>query len=318
MAFKFYGITEYGKPYLSEQLETNVQYKLSWGFLEAGAFHNVIIPTSGIYGGNFHRLRPAKDLGYTDGQVWESPRKNWVWETGLERSTQPLRVSGVYINGNFQPATGVGPYAHTLDYWNGRVIFDNAISTTAEVTCEYSYRYVNVYDASTIGDFRKEIQDGSFRVEDTQYLQFGSGSWDTHPRKRIQLPAVIVEAQPQVNRVKGVELGSLRAEVEQYLLCHVWTSNDNDFKQIHDILTYQDGTTIDLFDKNSLINADGLGLMFDGSPNPSGVMYSEMFVQHHWEGKKCIFDKFYSRGYKFTHPPLIYCPITAVCRVNIP
>lgn len=313
---KFYGVTEYSQPYLSDQLEMNCQYFFDWCFLQMGAYENITTPLSGIYGGDFSRLRPVRDPNYNNGEVWEGARRNWVWETGIDRNTQPIRVSGVFINGNFQPVTGVGPYAHSIDYWNGRVIFDSAISTNSVVTCEYTYRYVNTYPANMVDEFKKMLQTNSFRVDDVHFLEFGSGSWNPHSRQRLQLPAIIVESIPKVTRAGGVSHGSNQQWTDQEMVWHIFANNNYDVKQLHDILTYQNDTAFQLFDKQSVIDNGQLGLNFNGSPNTGALMYPDLKVAHGW--KAATFHRVWSGGSKFAEQPLIYCPINATIRVRVP
>ena len=90
---------------LSNMLLENMITFYDWGFLDKGAFYNIDIPESGLYGGDKHKLRPVEDPNYNDGQVWEAYRSNWVWETGVSIDTEPTRISGVFINSAFR-ATG--------------------------------------------------------------------------------------------------------------------------------------------------------------------------------------------------------------------
>ena len=144
---------------LSEQLKVNLIEFFDWALMEKGNFFSVDIPSSGQYGGARHKLRLVDDPNYNSGQVWEAYRGNWIWQSGLaftnqantiqkalENPTYPNRkrlpgVSGVFIGSTFAPTSGVGPYAHHIDYTTGRVIFDSAISTTSTVSAEYSFKW---------------------------------------------------------------------------------------------------------------------------------------------------------------------------------
>src|SRR5690606_24942466 len=130
------------------------------------------------------------DPSYTAGQVWEAARKEWIWEDNAEYEDKnsithsPIEVSGVYINGNFSSS---GFY---IDYPNGRVVFDDV--QTGPVQAEYSYRVVQTLISSREPWF-KELQAGSFRVDDTGFSVVGSGGWNTLAQSRVQLPAVVIE-----------------------------------------------------------------------------------------------------------------------------
>ena len=98
-----------------------------WGFLDAGQFYNIHIPQSGIYGGDRHKLRVASTPNYASGKVWEGYRQNWVWESGIDGTTeQPTTISGVFVDDTFY-ATGNTTKPFYVDYPNGRVVFDNAL-----------------------------------------------------------------------------------------------------------------------------------------------------------------------------------------------
>ena len=75
---KFQKVAEVGNSLLNSELESNLKWYIDWGMLGIGGWTDVTIPTSGAWGGTFDRLRPVQDPAYTDGQVWESSRKDWV------------------------------------------------------------------------------------------------------------------------------------------------------------------------------------------------------------------------------------------------
>ncbi len=128
---------------LSNLLLENFIMFFDWGFTDLGGFYSVEIPEVGLYGGNKHELRPVQDPNYNDGQVWEGFRSNWVWETGVQNPEQPIQISGVFIGGTFR-ATGNIQQPFHINYPDGRVVLDTAISTTSEVKLEYSHKWVNV------------------------------------------------------------------------------------------------------------------------------------------------------------------------------
>src|SRR5579859_2905287 len=97
------GVTDIGRPLLTEMLESNISQFFQWGLLNVGNFFQVRIPTSGAYGGDFSRLRLGDDPNFPAGQVWEGVRKDWVWESGLNYAVQPIQISGVYVNGSYYP-----------------------------------------------------------------------------------------------------------------------------------------------------------------------------------------------------------------------
>lgn len=54
------GVDKVGRPTLSDLLQAGVISFFDWGYVNAGSYQNVSVPTSGVYGGNKHVLRPVK------------------------------------------------------------------------------------------------------------------------------------------------------------------------------------------------------------------------------------------------------------------
>ncbi len=255
------GVSNIANSMISTQVSDNVIEFFNWGLLEAGGYFNVNMPASGLYGGDKHKLRLVDDPNYTAGQVWEGYRSNWVWETGVAPSTQPIQISGVYVGGDFQPGTGVGTYAHHVDYPNGRVVFDTAIATTSTVSIEFSYKWVNVIKAEGIPWFR-EIQYNSQRVDSDHFLQTGSGDWSQLGQTRVQLPALAVEVVPR-RRFEPHELGSTRRAYTDVLL-HVLAEEEYIASQLVDAVTLQEEKTLWMFDTNLLATQNKYPLNYRG------------------------------------------------------
>ncbi len=306
------GVNNVGDSLLSDQLESNLVSFFQWATLGVGGFFNVNIPASGAYGGSQHRLRRSEDPNYSAGQVWEGFRREWVWESGVENVYQPIRVSGVYVGGNFHSISETGAYAHTIDYPNGRVIFDSPISRSSTVTAEYSYR-MHSWSTADVPWFR-EIQVNSQRVDDFQFLQTGSGAWSTMGQSRIQLPAVVVEATPKVTGF-GKQMGSFLRTTRQEVKLHVIAETRPDMKWLHDAIGYQVEKTILTYDKNAVLTANRMPLDADGSPQVSGLMYPDMIKAYPW--KPVCFHEV--RSYPQPAPPgLFYAMVLAVMEVDTP
>jgi len=273
---------------LSDLLESNLQAFLQWGLLGAGGFLTVRAPQSGVYGGDESRLRLASDPYYESGQVWEAFRKDWVWESGIPFPTQPVRPSGVWVGSAFHPASETGVYAHRYDYPNGRVVFDAPIPTASVVRTDYSYRLVQVSTADT--EWWQQVQAGSMRADDPHFLQQGSGVWDALARSRVQLPAVIVDAVPNVRSRSGYEIGNQLQTVLQDVQLEVLAEDRFYLKWLHDVLCNQKGHRLIGFDKNRVLAADSFPLDPDGSPRPSGKMYPDLVRWLQEEGSILIFS----------------------------
>ncbi len=258
---------------ISDLLEMSMVAFCQWASLGIGAFANVAVASSGAYGGQLSRLRRSEDKNYLGAQCWEGFRKDWVWESGVGYPVQPIQVSGVYVNGNFQPASGVGPYAHHIDYPNGRVVFDTPIPSGSIVTCEHSYRYVQW--TTSDAPWWRDVQSNSLRIDDPHFLQAGSGAWAVPPERRVQLPAVVVEATTNSSR-KPFMIGDSSSIVRQTVLFHILAETPSDKKKLFDLLTNQYDKRISGIDFNRLAAANDAPLDADGSPVASGLMYPDL------------------------------------------
>ena len=235
-------------PTLSNVLLDNFIYFYDWGFLDSGSYYNINIPQSGIYGGDRHKLRSAQDPNYTDGQIWEAYRKNWVWESGISATTsQPISISGVFVDSVFY-ATGNVTKPYYIDYINGKVVFDDPQSVTSNVQLEYSHKWVEVVPAEGIPFFR-EIQQGSLRNE-ANFQVSNSGGWAQLGQTRIQLPAIAIEVIPP-RSLEGYQLGGGQW-VNNELLFYVITENHWECANIVDSIIYQNDRTIHLFNPTAV------------------------------------------------------------------
>lgn len=256
---------------LSNILLDNFVYFYDWGFLDRGSFYNIKIPQSGIYGGDRHKLRSANDPNYNDGQVWEAYRKNWVWESGISATTQqPIKISGVFVNNTFY-ATGNITKPFYIDYTNGRVVFDTAISTTSTVQLEYSHKWVEVVPAEGVSFFR-EIQQGSFRNEEGFQVS-NSGGWAQIGETRLQLPAVAVEVLPPKS-LQGYQLGGGQL-VNNDIVFYVMSENHWECLNLMDAIVYQNDRNIHLFDTTQAAISGVLPFNYrnelNGNALPSGL-----------------------------------------------
>src|SRR4051812_17342520 len=104
-------VDNYGSYLLTEQIEGNLTSWLNWGLLSIGAFENITKGEQAVYTGDRSRLRPANDPRITStvntSKVWQAHRPDWCWETGVNYATQPIDISGVWINNSFFPTTGI-------------------------------------------------------------------------------------------------------------------------------------------------------------------------------------------------------------------
>lgn len=240
---RFKGCTSIGEPSITEAIEKNLVQYIDWGFLNLGAYFNIEIPSSGTFGGTRHRLAPAQDPRYTNGQVWQAYRKNWVWESGISADTDPIAISGIFVDGSFI-AKGTG---YHINYPNGQVVFDTPIATTSTVHLAYSHKWVSVVRSDDVPWLRK-VQDRSFRVDDSNFLA-NSGDWRIPADSRLQLPIVAVEV---VERdYKGYQLGGGQYSNPTVIL-HVIAEQSTMAKRIAAVLADQSESTLYMFDPSTI------------------------------------------------------------------
>lgn len=241
---------------LSPILLDNFITMYDWGLVDKGGFNNVIIPQSGMYGGSKAELKLANDPNYRTGQVWRGFRENWIWETGINRTTQPIPITGIYVNNVFLPYTynsGVGYYTgptatgYRINFTEGQVFFDNPIPTGSVVKLNYSYKWVKVDRAEGVPFFR-QIQTNDFRID--QNFLTGSGDWVQLGQTRVQIPAIFVEVVP--NRTyKGYQLGGGQWAYTDVIF-YVLSNRESDCSNLLNIISYQNDRVITLFDSNTI------------------------------------------------------------------
>ena len=260
---RFRGTSNIGDSTASERVKTNLINYFNWGFLQVGAYFNVNIPQSGSYGGDESRLRPVNDPYRTDGQTWEGFRKDWVWESGVgQQPTQPIQVSGVFVNSVFHATSGGD---HYVDYINGQIVFDTAISTTSVVRAEHSHRWIHLYDGNDIPWIR-DTHFESMRIDTDSFFNMASGDRSQLVQSRFQLPAVVVETV-------GGDYTPYQLGLGQYayidVVLHVVTEDGNTGTKIADILAEQGageaGKTIFMFNPDLLAISGTFPLNWQGA-----------------------------------------------------
>tara|TARA_Y100000114_G_scaffold109417_2_gene102930 strand:+ start:496 stop:1455 length:960 start_codon:yes stop_codon:yes gene_type:complete len=270
---------------LSNVLLDNFISLYDWGLLDRGQFYNINIPESGIYGGDKHKLRSAQDPNYSDGQIWEGYRQNWVWESGISATDeQPIKISGVFVDDVFY-ATGNVTKPFYIDYPNGRVVFDTALSTTSTVQLEYSHKWVQVIPAQGVSWFR-EIQQGSFRNEEGFQVS-DSGNWVQLGQTRVQLPAIAVEVVP-AKSLQPYQLGGGQW-TNTDILFYVISENHWECTNLIDTILYQNDRTVHLFNPTAVAISGVLPFNYRNELNenaiPSGLypnMIDDFFYRRCW------------------------------------
>ncbi len=280
----FSKVSNVGDTLFTSELESNLKWYMDWGLLGIGAWTDIDKPTSGVYGGDFSDLRPVQDPAYNNGEVWESARKDWVWETGTLYSDKSVdysatQISGVYINGSLK-GTGDATYGHHYDYPNGRVVFDTAIPTTSTVELEYSYRNVQTYIADQ-APWWDELQYDSLRVDDSSYNVAGSGSWGILANHRVQMPAIVIEAVSR-RRMSPYQMGDTSQFIRQDVLFHIIAESRWWRNQLVDIVSLQKDSQVWLYNSNTVASSGAFPLDFRGMTIANPNNYDDIVTDENY------------------------------------
>jgi len=282
----FMGVDNIGYPLIINELENNYKSFLEWGFLNLGAFTNVNIPTQNISSFDLHILKPTKDQNQTDRTVWQSSRKDWVYESGVSYSgVSPISISGVYVNSTFYPApTGNGSLSYTINYPEGKIIFDTPITNTSNVVLEYSYKNIQIYKMEEFPYWR-QIQHNSLENK-TGFALSDKGEFSIGSEHRIQLPAIIIETVARSNN-RPYRLGDKSLLIEQDILLHILSDDSKQKNNIVDTLRLQEDRVIWLYNTQEIIKSGIYPLNYNGSKNITGQNYYNIVNNANYRWLRC-------------------------------
>lgn len=286
-SLSFKGINHLGDTYLMNKLELNLKTWFDWAFLQSGGWTDVSPPSLGPNGGDYSILRRVDDPSYSSGTVYESIRKDWVWETGVDyvdynsNTQNPTSPASIFVD-------AVLTVPNHINYPLGRVVFNTPISSSSVVTASYSFRNIQVYLADS-ARWWTELQYRSYDAGDPQFSQLDDGSWALGSNHRIQMPVVIIEATPRAVST-GYQLGDGSSWVEQDILVHVLAEDRYMRNKLVDIFRGQFDKSIWLFDDNSVTDAGDYPLDFQGEIVDSSKTFPSLVDKttgHRW--KSCRF-----------------------------
>ncbi len=264
---------------LNNELQDNIVEFFDWALLEKGNFFNIKKGLQSSRGQDYSELKTSTNNNFSAGKAWEGFRKNWVWQSGVSYTPYPLvgvdsdhpGVSGVYVDDTFYPRDTTGDYAHNIDHFNGRVVFDNPIPTGSNVQAEFSYRYINVIYAQNV-PFIRELQANTLDRTNTSTVILP-------PEMRVQLPAIAIEVIPR-RTLKGYQLGGGQY-VYTDVLFHCLAEDSYTRNKLVDIVSLQNDKTILTFDSNSLATANKFPRNGFGFLNPNALRYPDMIEDYH-------------------------------------
>ena len=272
---------------LNNDIQDGLIEYFDWALLTKGNYFNVTPNESSPNGQDMSRLRLSSNDSYTKGQVWEGFRKNWVWQSGISvngfddpivgnNNTKP-GISGVYVDNSFYPTTTTGAYAHHIDYFNGRVIFDSPIPTGSVVQAEHSYKYISVVYANNV-PWYKFLQQNATQPSNNFFNDEDEGPWNIPPETRAQLPLVAVEVVP-TRTFRGYQLGGGQF-VYTDILFHCIAEDEMTRNKLVDIISLQNDKVLHLFNSNRINVNNDFPLDYRGTPVSGALRYPDLVSQY--------------------------------------
>lgn len=238
---------------LRSLLKLNLKLFTDMQFLRESAFTTITSGSQFYDGSDMSVLLPDTEAdntfyGLSDGQVWQSAFRQWVYESGVPLDgtnvgTPPYIASGVYIQGAFRHTTDP-VFGHTIDYINGRVIFNSPQPLTLQVNAAFSTREVRVdFEHAFNQQFQQGFLESKYTTNPLTSMQLIYPSGAAQP-----FPAIFIEVDERT--FKAYELGNRSAIITDEVKFHIWALDDLQRDNIVDILTGQWRKTIPIVDFN--------------------------------------------------------------------
>jgi hypothetical protein len=236
-------------------LKLNTKLFIDLHFLREGAFTNVASGQQFYDGSSLSRLVPDDAAhetlyGVSVGQVWQSPYRNWVYESGVPLdgtgiNVPPRMFSGVYVQGAFR-AQDDSAFGHTPDFINGRIIFNQPQSLDLDVHADFSWRHVRVeFEHAFNQQFNEGYLDSKFVSNPLTSMQIVYPSGTMQP-----FPAVFIEVDERDH--KGFELGNRSAHTTDTIKMHIWALDDLQRDDIIDTIDQQIFKVLPIIDFNKM------------------------------------------------------------------
>ena len=254
------------------EIQDNLVEWLDWGLLEKGNYFNSTLGELSPNNADYSLLQISNNSNFTPGQAWDGFRPNWIWQSGIPYSPSPIveadntdnpGISGVYVDDTFYPTNTTGTYAHHIDYYNGRVVFDSPIPTGSKVQAEFSYKYINVIYANSL-PWLREVSYNSLINGPDPVLP---------PEMTIKLPCIAVEVAGGL--MKPASLGGGQV-YNTDVLFHCVAEDEYTRNQLVDIISYQNDKPITLFNSNSVVENDVLPIDYYGTPASNAMRYPDL------------------------------------------
>ena len=238
--------------------------------LTEGLYRNISTGQTNFYSTDMSRLVGVTgDEDFNDGQVWQSAFKNWVYESGIVPTdtgvAPPTLVSGVTVDAVFYPDSTVGPFAHFVDFPNGRVIFNAPILSSSIVQATFAYKEITVDFAESFDNERMDLLIET-SIKDNP-AQTGIQSYPSKSNRT--LPAIWIDVLRREH--DGYELGSKSLISDFYGVFHVWARDRWMRNIIADILSDAHRDVLLGID----FNTAPFPLLSKGRRNPAWTTYGD-------------------------------------------
>jgi len=229
--------------------------KMSWRFfleqelLRDGNYDVVTSGTQFYDGSDMSKLVPdtapetLAELGnLAAGQIWQSAFRNWVYENPptlnpsviLARWPTAFRASGVYIDGAFRLEDDA-VYPHSIDYLNGRIIFDSPLPLETTVQGEFTYNTVQILN---LREFNNQLRQGVLEQQySTNPLTAGQLVYPSGTTRIAPLPIVFIEDMGRT--WSEYQLGDRSLIARDEMVCEIWALDESTRDNLIDLVSYQ-------------------------------------------------------------------------------
>ena len=240
--------------------------KTSWRFfLEQELLRdgNYDVITSGMqfYDGNdMSKLVPdtspevlAELGGLAQGRVWQSAFRNWVYENPpainpsviLKRWPTAFRASGVYIDGAFRLEDDVS-YPHSIDYLNGRIIFDSALPLDKTVQGAFTYNTVQILN---LREWNNQLRNGVLENQfATNPMTAGQLVYPSGTTRLATLPIIFIENMGR--SWDAYQIGDRSLIGRDELVCEIWALDESTRDNLIDVISYEERKSFPIINYN--------------------------------------------------------------------
>lgn len=191
--------------------------------------------------------------GYLPGQVWQSLFRNWVYQNPpalnpsvvLKLWPTAFRASGVYIDGAFRLENDP-VYPHSIDYINGRIIFDSPLPLETVVHADYTYKTVQIL---SLREFNDQLKFGILEQQyKTNPFTAGELVYPSGTTRIAPLPIIFVE---NMGRTYGsYQLGDRSLVARDELTCEIWALDESTRDNLIDLVSFQQRKSFPIINYN--------------------------------------------------------------------